>query len=1364
MSVVGSSGTVSFQFGVTGQQVVIDAMNMIVQGMTKLESGAKQMMSGLATQGMGTLPADMGTFGANVEAAGTKTQTFVQRMSGFQGNLLTAATSVGTFTASLFGIDAAMDNLTRSEISLEQARVRQDRMMTTLHAQEQRLNEMRTSGNYTAAEIAVQEERINTTRQQTEVQTERVSFMQQNLNEDYAQFASQILPQVITATLSGVTAMTSMVTLIGKSDTAVKLLNTGWSSFKSALDGLLPKMTQTNGAVTSVTGSSALLAKSLGVAGAVVGTMVLSMALYANNVGGARDAMNQWGVQIGQQVPALKGFLDVLGQLGVVITETFNPKTRFTMDFINEGLNEIRTRSIPTLTDLQMAVEGIIEPVAGAGTAMVAFGTKTQNAAVLLLDLKTQADMLTKTFAPMVDMQEDVTGIFYDFSQDLLGFIDVVRTVPSLGPLLAQVLKSWNDKLQDGKVTMEEFSDLLEVEVVQLIQESAQLINKELSNMVNTAEENFKQLVAEIDTAIGPTLANVVANIKKATSQLSGETLNFAISQTTATDIKAIVAEFAPLIKGMEETTTVTQTFAKQAMPEFIKAFDLAGGVTQQNTDFIIEWAKNVLKAGDAPDYVKFIMQSLIDTFGDATDKADAYQLTLSDTDKEYAQLIKEVTGLEVANKNQLASLKPLVETQKIALDVAEKQHQAAVEQALDLGVSTEALKAFAIENDFNTESIEQKTLAIVELSTEQVKWNQITDGSTQSLIKLKEAQLEGVLQFKEFYDQLVLNEEQSEAFGKALSTNVLEILEKMPDAISEVADAMRSTLPETFKSLADFEGMITPFDKDSIKEFKKELEDMDISKHTKKLAVKAADVWQDKAEIIKEGEVLFAAISGTISNKFKEIDVKDVTSWLDDIQTRVDDWESEAGPSVMTTGMTNLINEIRNSKDPVKTFMDNWEKIQAMWDPKGINDVSTATNLLGTAFKESFADPVIQNLELTNQLLAEIAGVDLKPTVSQIQALQKELLKQGDLGGAIDLALGKVTPEQQEQMKGFQKKTGAGTPDETAKAWEDAKTRIETATTAISTAVNNAMTLMGQGISGFQNVITTSMGIVDAKIIGSQGVFTLYSTNVTSNSTLMQQSVSGLQAVEVAALGLIDAATVTSDAAWSKFQTDHAVYTQLMTDNVTTFGDTSVEKLAAVDDQSVTTDSAMSKFQTNWAVYMMVMTDQVEAWSEATVKAFDAVEKGADKAETAVKGLADAISALKDKTVTIKVDVQESSTSSQQYGGVKLLTHPQYVFGGEGHKPEIHMTFPLDQMSQSHATSAFKLPFDLGDLKPPNLSGATLQGIGGGGANVVYPSRLYSNVRMNANLRIDLSSEIKKVVRQEIETMAVTRLDRMAF
>lgn len=1363
MSVVGSSGTVSFQFGVTGHQLVIDAMNMIDQAKTKLIAGMEQMRTSLGTAVATGLPQELQKIGEQSDIAGTKTQTFTQRMSGFQGNLLTAATSVGTFTASIFGIDAAMDNLTRSELSLEQARVRQDRMQVTLQAQEQKLSELRNSGTASAADIAVQEERVNTTRQQVEVQTERVSFMQQNLNEDYAQFASQILPQVITATLSGVTAMTSLVTLIGKSDTAVKLLNTGWDKFKGMLEGVLPVMTQTSGAVTTTTSTLGLLGKSLALSGLTVGSLVIGMTLFANNVGGAREAVNNWGIELGKLNPHLQAILKDLGQLGDIITETFNPKTRFTMQWIDEALNVIRTRAITSFSELRDEIGQLAPAVDTADAAFLRLQSGVASTGVLLLDLQTQTDALLKTFAPMVDKGADVTLIFEDYNKDLQQLLELFANVPEMAGQIETVKKALADIQLDKFINVDEFKNLLVKTIPSFIQQGADVIHQELVRLTQTSAEAFQSLVNEIDTKIAPAFATSMGELRRLMEQGiggEGDPLGKVMAFTgVEQSIDKIVAAVKPLFVEMKTGMDVTEQFSEMAMPKMIDAMGLLGGMTKENKEQVVEWAKAILQSGKAPDALRLFLEGLINTFGDAEDKSVAFAASLSEEEKEYIALAKAVYNKNISTQEELDQSKPLLESAKARIDAARDEFDAARENAIQYGVSAEALNAFSVETDYSAESIKQKTLQVVELTNSQIQWNEINDNSIDSLIRLEEATQAGIVAFKDLYEEFVLGEKQSQAFGEALSSHVMEVLKKSPEFIKEAADAFKSLMPNLFGSLEEFQGKITPFDKQSIKDYKEELKDLDVPKSLRDLYISSAKVWQDKDEIIQEGEALFAGMAGSLVHNFENIDVGDVTTFLDEIGGRLTELEAEGVGTEFTGNIRNLIEHIKNSSDPVQELLTHFDALKGAMDPSSIDVVATSMKLFGDNANSIVQNAILGDLtketNLFQQAVNKLGQEDLQKLASDVGAYMTGI--RGQITGANPKTkFSEKELKDIEDARQIEKATTIALNKQKeestamATAWQTAQTAITASTAAITTSVTT-----------MKDMIKAINAELNADVLVSQTAWSTFSTSVATYSTSMSTNFGSAQQTMNQSMLLMIEGVQNTDAAWLLFKDNLVTYTGLMTTGVTTYGDTSVQKLAALDAQSVTSDKAMSKFQTNWAVYMMVMEDQVNTWSEATVKAFKAVEDGAGTAETAVKGLADAIAALKDKTVTIKVDVQESSTSSQQYGGVKLLTHPQYVFGGEGHKPEIHMTFPLDQMSQSHATDAFKLPFNIGDITAPKIAPSFM---GSGSPPTVIPSNLVSNLRVNANLTIDLGNEIKKRVREEINAIAVTRLDRMPF
>jgi hypothetical protein len=745
----------------------------------------------------------------------------------------------------------------------------------------------------------------------------------------------------------------------------------------------------------------------------------------------------------------------------------------------------------------------------------------------------------------------------------------------------------------------------------------------------------------------------------------------------------------------------------------------------------------------------------------------------LTEEEQKLADLAKSYFDLNLTTSEAILEKKAQIEWVENAIQKYDDEIESLKELQIEYGSNEQAVYGV---NQATMDLIESKKNHIIQEQAVTLGLIDVTkalDGSKESQILMNEAMIDGKTAAADFVTELVKGEAQAKAYGKALSDNVLKILKEMPDAIGKLADEFRNTLPKTFESLSQFEGMIKPFDKDSIKEYKDFLKEMDVPKDIKKLAIKAADIWQDKDEIIKETEAIFGAMTGIMANKFESINPETVTSFLDEISNKVTEMEGKGIDANITQPLKTLIDHIKNSSDPVKEMFMHWEELNGAMDPKAFNDVTLATKMFGDEMVVLVQSATLGDFVLFNENLAtafeRIAGSGAPEAISayvkaaeQWNASVGKQMKEGGTGGF--MLLNEAQAEANKQGYGPKGAEKAGGPEETAKAWEDAKLRIETATAAISTAVTNATTLMGAGISSMQAVMVTSLGIVDAKVVGTQGVFSLFSTSVGTYATSMQTNVSTMAAVEVASLDLVDTNVTESQGIWSTFSTSVATYSKSMQTNFDTFAKATIGNLDLIDENILETQKAASTLSTSWATYCKSMATNADTWQQAMVKAFDAVAEGAGKAEDAVKGLADAIAALKDKTVTIKVDVQESSTSSQQYGGVKLLTHPQYVFGGEGHKPEIHMSFPLDEMSQSHSKSAFKLPFNLKDLQVPNIAAPTI-GLGNGGAGAGgYPSQLNSNIRANLNLNIDLGQQVRQIVREEINLRATTRLDRMGF
>lgn len=1377
MSVVGSAGTVTFQFGAQGTQIAIQALKSIDAEVKTITGSLQNLKASIGTLSAGTMPQFFQQIGTGAEQASTKTQTFTDRMSGFQGNLLTAATSVGTFTASIFGIDAAMDGLTQSELALEQARVRQDRMQTTLQGQEERLNTLRTSGKASAEDIAIAEDRVNTTRQQVAVQTEKVAFMQQNLSEQYAQFGSQILPQVITASLSGVTAFTSLVELIGKSEKATNLLNKAFNALKAG-----PSVVEASGAFANLSAElskSQIVATTFGTAfsaikpylgGVAIGIaeILVPLTLYATNFLGARDAMHAAGKSMGDLIPQFQGVLSALESTGRGFTAWVKGlnDTVFSMKEMSDSVATVKGN-----------ISGSIEQISGQLNQFVA---EVKSSMTTLRDTA-EYEFPEESFTRMFGKEEDYVKAAARFDLISKSLLDMQQTFEEGGmkdavvaEQIAGTIKSMafdvNTYIQGMGTGTSKGLDLINerlgIFITDIQKKSGADIPATIKDMLNDISGIIEKYGPEISEKLlkailldtQPVLYHLTAIQEKL------ETLHLppelALQTTRFTeDFAKMAAESAKTIDTLGTTNDSLLKIAYAGLPEMTKALQKNHPEIKTNADTLQYLVDHVDKATAQSDPFLAILLALADAADINKTKTAELTEELTDEQKQLQLLAKQYFDLNLTSAESIEAKKAEIGAVEDAIQEYDDQIDSLKQLQIEYGSNEQATYGV---NDATQQLIESKKDQILQLQEETLATIDVTkalDGSKESQILLNQAMIDGKTAAADFVTELAKNEEQTKAYGAALKENVMDVLEKMPQTLSQVAEEMRSVLPETFESLSGFEGAIKPFDKDSLKEYKDMLDDMDISKHTKKLAIKAADIWQDKAEIIKEGEVTFSAISGIISNKFKDIDVEDVTSFLDDIETRVSDWENIAGPSVMTTKMRELITEIKNSKDPVKTFMEKFEEMQNLWDPKGINDTQLAIKLLGENMNTTFAQPVIQNLELTNQLLAKLAGVDLKPTISQIQEFQKSILSksnitQTDFDLLYESALGNLPKEE----KGYTEKTTEA--DTMAGEWEKAQARIQAATQAIADQVLAMQSAISASLIGISQALLLTATNVDS----TQQVFSQFSTSVATYSTSMQTNFNTFATSAVANLDLIDTNVEESNVQWSQLSTSIATYTKSMTTNTDNWSTASV---TAFDNVSVALgafDEAVKILEETVKTSTDNMLTETKEWETEMVKSFKAVQTGADEAATAVGKLYDAVDKLEDKTITVTMKVNETggSTGNNQSGGVELLTGTKMFTGGEGRKPEIHFFFPLDEMAQSHAKSEFTLPFSIADLGLSKAGPATLMGKPSN--QPIIPSNLVSNLRVNANLTIDLGNEIKKRVREEINAIAVTRLDRMAF
>jgi hypothetical protein len=1351
-------------------------------------------MASMGSMSAGTMPQFFQQLGTGAEQASTKTQTFTERMSGFQGNLLTAATSVGTFTASIFGIDAAMDGLTQSELSLEQARVRQDRMQTTLQAQEQRLNDLRTSGTATAAEIAVQEERVNTTRQQVEVQTERVAFQQQNLSEQYAQFGAQILPQVITASLSGVTAFQSIFTLVGKNEKAVAALNKAWSGLSNAFRTV--DAAQYTGALTSAAGSTSAFGTVVStivplLAGAAAGfaAVAVPVLLWAKNIGGARDIMSEVGVAIGNLHPHLKlmmGQLEYSARLWTNWTEkldltgtsltTMSASMKKAQGDIGAAIGDIADR-IQTLTvnieELSMVGKG---GASGYPLFESMFGSASE-----IQKIVAQADI-------MIGMIDNIGSVINKKG----GIIDAASIEKARIDFLA-FSKEFNINLTEMGITGTEVFGLVDTQFKMMASRITELnahppldifqredtakklemtkaiIENGLGNikgLLITHGADIQKILTEAWKAatdpIGFSLDQLIAKIR----QFGAEDFNLGAALAIDPSIIGLIDNSASSLLKMYNASKTTDdellTAARITFPSWKKGLEDADKTTYTSEQaFNKLWAMIKDGKGITEETKKeFELFGIANGFlskeaAKATEKLTEEELTIQ-------KLAKEYFNLDLQGKTNILSYKDKVKVVQDVIQEYDDEIDKLKQLQIEYGSNEQAVYGV---NQATQDLINSKKEQIIqeqEVTLATIDVTKALDGSKESQILLNDAVIEGVKAAADFVTELAKGEKQTEAYGKALAANVMDVLKKMPEAIGDFADAFKETLPNLFQSLDEFQGKIKPFDKQSIKDYKEELKDLDVPKSLRDLYISSAKVWQDKDEIIKEGEALFAGMAGSLVHNFEEIDVKDVTTFLDEIGGRLTEMEAQGVGTAFTGNIRTLIDHIKNSSDPVQELLEHFDALKGAMDPAAIDVVSTSVKVFGTNMSDIISKSLLGDLtKETNafqQAINKLGQEDLAKLATDVGAYMTGI--RGEITGPNPQT--EFTPERLKEIEDARQAEKAITiaqnklkaqPTELTTAWQNAATAIDTATAQISLSVGTMADTVGTGI--LANVTS---------VAGLGTIWQQTSTNIGTYAPAITEATNTMSTTSVTAFNNSSVALGAYDKAFGILKTDVDTNTKAMTTATDTWSTGSITSFNNTSVALGAFDKAMKILEETVKTSTDNMLTETKEWETEMVKSFKAVTTGADEATTAVGKLYDAVDKLEDKTITVTMKVEEKggSTGNNQSGGVELLTGTKLFTGGEGRKPEIHFFFPLDEMAQSHAKSEFTLPFSIADLGLSRASPATLMGKPSNQPTI--PANLVSNLRLNANLHIDLGNEIKKIVREEINAIAVTRLDRMAF
>lgn len=297
-----ASNTVSIQLVLQGSPEIVNQIKTVLTGFNQLKvglDGAKQSMSGgFRLDGLQGLQAAMGS-------AEQQTNKFRSTLSKIGGEISKNGSAFSVAAASVWGVYNAYDSLTKVQIRASQSITRVSSLTTTLATLENRLTEARQQGNLSAEEMAILEQRITDTKTKLAVAQERSADLQGDVNEAWGQFASQVGPQAIAAAGSIGQVVTSM---------------------RGSLTGLIPKITQFFGGMTSLAGSSAAAATSARPLGSIFASTGTGAQIGATGIRAMSGAMKALliGSGIGAILVAVGLLTEGFGLLGKASAESAN--------------------------------------------------------------------------------------------------------------------------------------------------------------------------------------------------------------------------------------------------------------------------------------------------------------------------------------------------------------------------------------------------------------------------------------------------------------------------------------------------------------------------------------------------------------------------------------------------------------------------------------------------------------------------------------------------------------------------------------------------------------------------------------------------------------------------------------------------------------------------------------------------------------------------------------------------------------------------------------------------------------------------------------------------------------------------------
>jgi hypothetical protein len=205
-----SQPNVVVRYDVTGSQVVVTENQKIAKSFDALRTSGGQVSSSIQQMQQGFRTDALAGFSTSVTNADTKITGFRAKLTQIGTAFSQNATSFGVATASIWGVYNAYDSLEKVQIRAHAAAQRVSTLETTIATLTLRRDQAVRRGNVSAEQLALLDDRITNAHNKLAVAQERNADLQQDVNEAWAAFASQVGPQAIAAGASIVQLVTNL--------------------------------------------------------------------------------------------------------------------------------------------------------------------------------------------------------------------------------------------------------------------------------------------------------------------------------------------------------------------------------------------------------------------------------------------------------------------------------------------------------------------------------------------------------------------------------------------------------------------------------------------------------------------------------------------------------------------------------------------------------------------------------------------------------------------------------------------------------------------------------------------------------------------------------------------------------------------------------------------------------------------------------------------------------------------------------------------------------------------------------------------------------------------------------------------------